>query len=79
MKLLDGDVLPGDTLTVDADMKRGGERRASVRKFARGWRIHRDLCDVCEQAIPGCATEDKLALGQQRSYSPVRQVLAAVY
>jgi hypothetical protein len=26
MKLLDGDVLPGDTLTVDADMKRGEMR-----------------------------------------------------
>ena len=23
MKLLDGDVLPGDSLTVDADLKRG--------------------------------------------------------
>ncbi len=23
MKLLDGDVLPGDTLTVDADLKKG--------------------------------------------------------
>jgi hypothetical protein len=26
MKLLDGDVLPGDTLTVDGDMKRGEMR-----------------------------------------------------
>jgi len=37
MKLLDGDVLPGDTLAVDADTKRGEMRfeRAKVESAPR--------------------------------------------
>jgi type III secretory pathway component EscV len=36
MKLLDGDVLPGDMLTVDGDMKRGEMRfdRATAKRTA---------------------------------------------
>jgi type III secretory pathway component EscV len=34
MKLLDGNVLPGDTLTVDGDMKRGEIRLERARAKA---------------------------------------------